>query len=350
MVSIRETANCLTERWDDVAFVIIGRNEGVRLEASLGSVLGVSRQVVYADSASTDGSVERARAAGACVVELDHSSPLNAARGRNAGLAAVRARFPQSRYVQFLDGDCVLDPEWVPAAVDFLDKNPRAAVVCGRRFEAHPESSFYNRLGDQEWNTPVGPADACGGDAMMRAEALDQVGGFNSLLMASEEPELCARLRVAGWEIWRIDAPMTEHDLGMLSFDQWWRRTIRSGYGYVQGWQATRSLPRPINAGILRSALVWMALMPLGIGTLTIVTRKPLLLLLIPALWGAQIARMVFRRGDGSLEGWRASAMIMLAKVPELIGAARAVLNSQKVRTFEYKATPQRRPQTKSST
>ena len=31
-------------------------------------------------------------------------------------------------------------------------------------------------------------------------------------------------------EVWRIDAEMTRHDLGMTRFRQWWRRQYRSGY------------------------------------------------------------------------------------------------------------------------
>ena len=182
------------------AIVVIGRNEGERLRACLRSVLNVSRNVVYADSASSDGSVELAKSMGALVVEVDPSLPLNAARGRNSGLDVVRTRFAGCGFVQFLDGDCVLQPGWTELVLEFLDSNPRAAVACGRRFEAHPQASFYNRLADEEWNTPPGKAEACGGDAMMRMSALDEVGGFNPSLMASEEPELTARLRNRGWE------------------------------------------------------------------------------------------------------------------------------------------------------
>ena len=67
-------------------------------------------------------------------------------------------------YVQFIDGDCELQPQWVEKAKDFLDNNPAVAVVCGRRRERYPEASQYNRLCDMEWDTPVGPANSCGGE------------------------------------------------------------------------------------------------------------------------------------------------------------------------------------------
>ena len=64
---------------DCFGVVLIGRNEGERLKLSLGSVLRLTNRVVYADSASTDGSVGLARSLGAVVVEIDRSKPLNAA-------------------------------------------------------------------------------------------------------------------------------------------------------------------------------------------------------------------------------------------------------------------------------
>ncbi len=69
------------------------------------------------------------------------------------------------------DGDCILDSKWIDTAVSFLESNAEFAVACGRRREIDPETSIYNRLIDMEWDTPVGEAKACGGDALMRVKA-----------------------------------------------------------------------------------------------------------------------------------------------------------------------------------
>lgn len=323
---------------DKLAIVVIGRNEGDRLRKCLESTLSVCSKVVYADSASSDGSVELAQSLGAIAVAVDASSPLNAARGRNCGLAVVRERWPDCRYVQFLDGDCLLVPEWAAKAIAFLDANPRAAVACGRRFEADPNASFYNRLADAEWNTPVGRAEACGGDSLMRMSALDEVGGFNSALMASEEPDLAARLRNRGWQIWRLDAPMAEHDARIFTFGQWWRRTTRSGYGYAQAWMSTKGLPERVNGKLLRSAFLWVVVIPALIVLLASVAGRAALLVLLPAVYLAQIFRMAMRKRPVSAYGLRSSAMMMLAKVPELIGAARFMLSPGSSQMIEYKA------------
>ena len=218
-----------------VGLVVIGRNEGKRLEQCLLSVLEKVANIVYVDSGSTDGSVELARSLGVKVVELDLSIPFTAARARNEGFSHLLQVNPDIEFVQFVDGDCEVVAEWLDRAGNELKNHPQVAVVCGRRRERFPQKSIYNRLCEIEWDTPVGETKACGGDAMIRVEAFEQVGGFNSLLIAGEEPELCVRLRQQGWKIWRIQAEMTLHDAQMTEFGQWWKRVLRAGYAYAEG-------------------------------------------------------------------------------------------------------------------
>jgi GT2 family glycosyltransferase len=220
-----------------LGIVAIARNEGERLRRCLGSVRGLGATVVYVDSGSTDGSVALARSLGVEVVELDLSRPFTAARARNAGFARLVEVDPAVRYVQFLDGDCEVAEGWLDHARRELDARPRAALTFGRRRERFPGRSVYNRLADLEWNLPIGAAgpdgeaSACGGDAVVRAEAFLEVGGYDPTVPAGEEPELCARLRERGWSVLRVDADMTWHDAAMSRFGQWARRQFRTGYG-----------------------------------------------------------------------------------------------------------------------
>src|SRR5208337_3579297 len=92
-----------------------------------------------------------------------------------------------------------------------------------------------NRLADLEWDTEVGEAKACGGDAMMRVSAFQAAGGFDPTLIAGEEPDLCLRMRGQGWRVLRIDAEMALHDMAMTRFRQWWRRSVRAGHAYAEG-------------------------------------------------------------------------------------------------------------------
>ena len=319
-----------------VGFVVIGRNEGERLSRCLESLLGEGDQIVYVDSGSTDGSVQLARNHHVIVCELDASAPYTAARGRNVGFEEIRNRF-SCDYVQFIDGDCILEPGWVGAATSHLDANGKTAVVCGRRREEHPGASLYNRQMDDEWNTPIGRADHCGGDAMVRICALEQVGGFRPELRAGEEPEMSSRLRALGWEIWRIDAPMTIHDARIYRLNQWWKRSVRGGYGYAEVWSITGQLPRRVFSDQLRRAFLWALAIPGFVCVGAVALGELKVLLAVPAIYGLQVFRVAARRGL-SLTSIQSAALIMLAKVPEAIGALSYFLGRKSNQLSDYKA------------
>lgn len=272
--------------------VVIGRNEGERLLACLRSLQGQVRRVVYVDSGSTDGSQAAAASLGAEVVVLDAGEPFTAARARYAGLRALAADPPG--FVQFVDGDCEVQPGWIATALAAFAERPRAVVVCGRRRERFAEASVYNRLADREWDTPIGPALACGGDALMRHAAVAAVGGYRADLIAGEEPELCLRLRRAGGEVWRIPAEMTLHDAAMTRFAQWWRRSRRAGHAFAEGAALHGAPPDRHWVAETRRALLWGAVLPLAVVLAGLAHPAGWLLALF---WPAQVARLARRGG-----------------------------------------------------
>jgi GT2 family glycosyltransferase len=304
-----------------IGLVAIGRNEGERLKRCLASI-PAGMPVVYVDSASTDGSPEAARAAGATVLALDLARPFTAARARAEGVDLLAGRNPDLRYVMFLDGDCELEPGWMETAEAFLSGLPDFAAVCGRRRERFPAASAYNRIADHEWNTAVGEAAACGGDAMFRLDAYRAVGGFDPAMIAGEEPELCNRLRGAGWRIMRLDAPMTIHDADMHRFGQWWRRGLRSGFGFAQAWRTTRHREAGALYGReLGRALLWALALPVCSLAGAILVH-PAMLLAWPGLVAAQYARL--RRRCGGTHAF----LLVLSHYAAFAGAARYVWRS----------------------
>lgn len=254
----------MSEVLDAVGVVAIGRNEGERLKQCIGSVVGRVACIVYVDSGSTDGSVAFAEGVGVEVVALDMTRPFTAARARNAGVERLRTLHPEVRFVQFIDGDCAVVERWLDRAIETLESHPEAVVVWGRRMERYPEASIYNRICDNEWryDLPYGTVAMCGGDAMMRVEAFEAVGGFNEGLIAGEEPELCQRLRQQGGIILRIDADMTLHDAAMTRFSQWWMRAMRAGHAYAEGAWLSRRDPERRWAGRTRRIWIWGAIVP----------------------------------------------------------------------------------------
>ena len=334
----------------ELGVVAIGRNEGERLRICLESVRKQCTHVVYVDSGSKDGSVALARSLGVEVVELDLSTPFTAARARNEGWRRLRAILPGVALVQFVDGDCELLPGWIPAAREALRARPGAAVACGRRRERFRAATIYNRLCDIEWNTPVGEAEACGGDALMRLDALERVGGFDRGLICGEEPDLCRRLRALGYAVLRIDADMTLHDAAMTRASQWWRRSPRTGFGAAESiarnggsapvgdWRCVRGailwvgvLPMLLAAGLLVAAWRESAGTALAVGALALV------------LVAAQTARIAARRrspGENAADACLYGASCMLAKLPQALGMLRFLRDRARhvaPRLIEYK-------------
>jgi glycosyltransferase involved in cell wall biosynthesis len=324
-----------------VGVVAIGRNEGERLRRCLQSLDPGTRPTVYVDSGSQDGSPELARSLGAEVVDLDLNQPFTAARARNAGLDRLLTLWPEIEYVQFVDGDCEVDAGWLPLAEATLNATPGAVVVCGRRRERHPEVSKYNRLCNLEWDTPVGEALACGGDALMRVSALRAAGGYRDDLIAGEEPELCVRFRQNGGRILRLDAEMTRHDAAMMRFGQWWARNVRAGHAFAEVSRLHAGSPFCIWKRETRSNWLWGCALPL-----VVVLLAPLTLGLSFLLLGGyavlyfKVRRSRQKRGDDTRTARLYARYCVLSKFPQAAGQWRFWRNrvlGRRNRLIEYK-------------
>jgi GT2 family glycosyltransferase len=330
-----------------IGVVAIGRNEGERLISCLASARAGATTVVYVDSGSTDASVRVARELGAHVVELDMSIPFTAARARNAGFERLLSLDPSIELVQFVDGDCEIVEGWLERASSALSAKPQAAVVCGRRRERFPNTSRYNRLCDIEWNTPVGTAKACGGDAMVRVSAFREVGGYDASVIAGEEPEMCVRLRAAGWTIERIDAEMTLHDAAMFHFAQWWKRSLRAGHAYAEGYAMHGAPPERHRAKEHKSILFW----GLGIPLIVIVAQLILSMTYPRLTWVGVLpllgypllyAKITMRRTHdlGLRDASLYASSVVIGKFPQMLGVLKywsGRWSGKKSAVIEYK-------------
>ncbi|MEQ9004146.1 MAG: glycosyltransferase [Pseudomonadales bacterium] len=300
------------------AVVAIGRNEGERLRQCLASAAREGHTVVYVDSGSTDDSVALARSLGTEVVKLDMSVKFTAARARNAGFRRVLELDTAVDFVQFVDGDCEIVYGWLALASRFLRDHGDVAIVTGRRRERYPTATIYNTLCDMEWARPPGLSRYCGGDVMARAVALRAVGGYRDDLIAGEEPELCVRLRAAGWQIYTLEADMTLHDAAMSSFRQWWLRTKRSGYAYAAGARLHgRSTERFWVRESLR-AWIWGAGPPLSMLALWLLLGPVALLVL--CIYPIQMIRLISRDSGPAKERVLRGVFNTLCRFPELAG------------------------------
>jgi len=221
--------------------------------------------------------------------------------------------------------------------------------VCGRRRERFPDASVYNKLCDMEWDTPAGRARYCGGDAIVRVVAFRQVNGYDTSVIAGEEPEMCFRLRAAGWEVWRVDAEMTLHDAAMTRLGQWWTRNVRAGHAYAEGAAMHGRSTEHYCAREVRSNWIWGAVLPATcvvatiallfiaprwswIGVLPLLVLYPLLL----ALVAVQRTRCGATLSDALIYGCAVTA----GKFAQASGQLRYILNKRRGRRatiIEYK-------------
>jgi GT2 family glycosyltransferase len=193
-----------------------------------------------------------------------------------------------------------------------------------------------------EWNTPIGEAKACGGDALMRIEALQQVNGYNPQLICGEEPEMCIRLRAQGWKIQRLDLDMTLHDAAMYHFGQWWKRSVRGGWAIAEGYAMYGDSPEAYMRKEHLSGYLWGLIVPLLSLSLSWGTKGLSLLLLLS--YGVLILKIYRYRllnfADNKANARLYAFWCTLSKFPQLIGQCQywwKKLTKEQATIIEYK-------------
>jgi GT2 family glycosyltransferase len=173
---------------------------------------------------------------------------------------------------------------------------------------------------------------------MCRRELFDQVGGFREDLIAGEDPEFCLRARLTGALIWHLHDPMAFHDGNMTRFMQWWRRAMRTGYAYAEGFKLHGR--RPVNhyRRELGSVYIWAVIIPALVFIASIVVSGWCLLGLF--VYPLQVARIALRGQRDARSNWLYAAFVVLGKLPESLGVLRfhrdRLRNRQKL-LIEYK-------------
>jgi glycosyltransferase involved in cell wall biosynthesis len=327
-----------------LSIVVIGRNEGARLTKCLDSIRQVQtvlvKEIIYVDSASTDGSPELASQYGAVVIVV-RPERLTAAIGRNAGW-----RRAESDLVLFLDGDTVLHRDFPRAACDALSRDRSVAAVWGHRREIYPEASIFNRVLDLDWVYRPGLTEFCGGDVLIRREALLETDGFDEGLIAGEEPELCRRMRARGYTILHIDHPMTGHDLQITRWSQYWKRATRAGHAYAEVSERYRGSNDPSFAFERKGNLIRGSFWPLS---LVVVILAGIRFGFLPfALWLALLlllsVRSAWKAHWKEASSWTLflyGIHSQLQHAPILVGQLQYEINKRQGRTtqlIEYKA------------
>lgn len=221
-----------------LSVVIIGRNEEQFIGGAIESVLkAASRlsglEVIFADSASTDRSVEIAKQYPIKVLQLKKDWPLCVAAGRYTGYLHSRGQ-----YVFFQDGDSAAEADWLVNAVQFMDDHPQYGAVAGVLDEEYVDAQGIRSGGvpnvfQQDLKRSVNDCKNLGGIALFRRSAMEQAGPVNPHLPTAEDHELCLRIRNAGFKVARIAGLMaTKYTENRQTIREVLRRSRTKMYDY----------------------------------------------------------------------------------------------------------------------
>lgn len=197
----------------DLSVVLISKNQEWNISRLIESVLREtalvqSREIVLVDSASTDRTAEIASNYPISVLKLSPDQRLTAAAGRYIGYHHTTGDL-----VLFLDGDMALCQGWLRPAVDILFTKKDVAVVCGWVIDRPltQQSEVMENPEPDADSAGVSDVQHGGGAAMYRRSVLERVGTFNPYLFSDEEPELCLRIRNAGYRVVRLPRAIVFH-------------------------------------------------------------------------------------------------------------------------------------------
>lgn len=138
----------------------------------------------------------------------------------NGGLPTARNRAiaaASTPYVALLDGDDMLEPDFVSAMIAAIEASPTIGFATGdatffgadrvgERFSSYCAQALpatLDRVIRREFNVF--------GLTAMRREAIEGIGGFDTSLKSSEDLDAWIRLLAAGWELAYVPRPLARY-------------------------------------------------------------------------------------------------------------------------------------------
>jgi len=169
------------------------------------------------------------------------------------------------------------------------------------------------------------------------------VGGWSVDLIAGEDPDVGFRLVDAGWRIRRLAVPMTEHDIRITRFSQYWRRAVRSGFAYAAaGWRNRRGSGRMY---LIRGVKFTVHAILLSVLLVAATLWWPVLsLAIMMAVWIVwRAGRFAAHSGLGLWDSARYSLLAIPVRFAQGLGFLRAALQmirGGRPQLIEYKPAP----------
>ena len=236
-----------------VSVILKTLDEEARIGAAIQSVLaaldGIGGEVIVADGGSRDRTLAIATSYPIQVVQLEPGIRPSCGIGPQLGF-----QYSREPFICLMDGDMLLDPDFLPEALAYLDSNPRVAGVTGHVEEMNDTSLEYIRRGRRASpESRIGAIDRMNGGGLYRRAAIEQAGYLSDRnLHGYEEFDLGLRLRARGWSLHRLDRRFVRHFGHAINAYSLLLRRWKSGYLRGVGELLRAALGKPQGRRLLQ--------------------------------------------------------------------------------------------------
>ncbi|NTJ41905.1 glycosyltransferase [Agrobacterium larrymoorei] len=195
-----------------ISVILKTLNEEKRIAAAIESVVtaleGLDGEIIVADSGSRDKTVEIASRYPVVIAQIEAPAKPSCGIGPQLGF-----QYSKGEFICLMDGDMLLDPTFLTAALAYLDDNPKVAGVSGHVNEVNLDNlEFTRRVQRNAPENRSGELDRLNGGGLYRRSAIEEAGYFSDRnLHGYEEFDLGQRLRLKGWTLYRLDRRFVDH-------------------------------------------------------------------------------------------------------------------------------------------
>jgi|DewCreStandDraft_1066081.scaffolds.fasta_scaffold08331_2 glycosyltransferase involved in cell wall biosynthesis len=238
-------------------------------------------EIIVVDHESTDGTSEFLLQQQRDSVRVYPFRGKTVAAVRNFGASLARGEF-----LCFIDGDCLIEEDFLVRANQILTKVKVGALTCAY---VPPKSAHWI---EQVWHVlhfqnQAGAAKSFyGGNLIIRTDVFHALGGFNPNLVSGEDTELAARLIATGHRIFFDPELCVVHLRNPKSVRQFFRRQLWHGLGMLgrsKGAQFSWTLMLSLGQLMMLVSALLLPFIPVG-SLANRLILAPLFTLPIPAV------------------------------------------------------------------
>lgn len=322
----------------ELSVVIVTYNEQDRIRACIESVVAAARElaefeVILVDSNSTDRTVDIASEYPITIFQIPDDELTTPGAGRYVGTQAARGEL-----VLFVDGDMVLERDWLARAMSLMRSERPGVTHSGRQntgqhrdttlpeqtngspaqteqlavtqadsepLESAPIAAVDGQLNEPAASGSITTVDSVRGVALYRREILQSVSGFDPYLQSLEDVHLGFELTEAGYRLLRLPEVAATHPKRPSVSEP--LRRWRQGYMIGTGQTVRKSLHSPGLLGKhlyrLRHRLAILVWLCVGLGTLLVSSAFLLWLGLSAVAFGVIVTKLGFRAAVGWVVG-----------------------------------------------